>query len=149
VRAAAQIGERTVGVERDAGGAFVLDEVLDELDLVGLLLFVEALNGVRDGDLLAHERLLGVDVGLHGRLDLWEVSVVDGDPVGEVEVVVEAVVDRRADADLHSRVELEHGGGQHVRRVMADELQGLLPTALGEDLEPWLRAVAAAVGEGA
>ena len=52
-----------------------------------------------------------------------EVRVGDGDALGELEVVVEAVLDRRADRDLHARIELHHRGGQHVRGVVADELE--------------------------
>ena len=135
VRAAAQVGERAVGIERDGGRAFVLDQVFDQLHLVRLLLQMEALKCVLHADVLAHERLVGVDVLLHRRLDPREVLVVDHDPIGEVEVVVEAVLDRWADADLHARIELEHRGGEDVRRVVAHELEGLLPAALGEDLE--------------
>ena len=49
------------------------------------------------------------------------------DAVGEVEVVVEAVLDRRADRDLHARVELHHRGREHVRGVVADEVERVLP----------------------
>ena len=37
------------------------------------------------------------------------------------EVVVEAVLDRRADGDLGARIEFLHGLGHHVRRVVPDE----------------------------
>ena len=136
---AAEVGEGPVGVQRDGlervGGIGILDEVLDELDLVGLLLQVEPLERLLHAHLLAQERLVGVDVGLHRRLDPGEVRVVDDDAVGEVEVVVEAVLDGGPDADLHARIELEHRGGEHVSGVVADEREGLLPTAVGEDLE--------------
>ena len=74
-------------------------------------------------------------------------SASDSDtPVGEVEVVVEAVLDRRPDRDLHPRVELHHGRRQHVRGVVADQpsassplrsvmissLAGPLPSVLGQ-----------------
>ena len=54
-------------------------------------------------------------------LDALEVVLGDLDALGELEVVVEAVLDRRADRDLHARVELHHRGGEHVRGVVADE----------------------------
>ena len=44
VRAAAEVGERPVRVERDGLHAVVADEVLDQLDLVGLVLGAEALE---------------------------------------------------------------------------------------------------------
>ena len=39
-------------------------------------------------------------------------------------VVVEAVVDHRADGDLRARPQRLHGFGEHMRRVMADEFEG-------------------------
>jgi hypothetical protein len=135
VRAAAQVGEGAVGVERDGPHAVVAHEVLDELDLVVLALGAEALERLGHGDVLAREGLVGGDVLAHARLDGLEVGVRDGDAVGELEVVVEAVLDRRPDRDLHARIELEDGRGQDVRGVVADEVQGLLPAALGHDLQ--------------
>ena len=103
VRAAAQVGERAVGVERDGLDAVVADEVLDQLDLVVLALGAEALERLGDGHVLALERLVGGDVLAHLRLDRLEVRVGQRDALGELEVVVEAVLDRRADRDLHAR----------------------------------------------
>src|ERR1700704_3500942 len=73
VRAAAEVGERPVGVERDRVDALVADEVLDELHLVVLPLANEALERVAGGDLLAFEWLVGLDVLAHLRLDRLEV----------------------------------------------------------------------------
>ena len=61
------------------------------------------------------------------------------DAVGELEVVVEAVLDRRSDRDLDARVELHHRGREHVRGVVADQLEGLRPVICGEDRD--VRAV--------
>ena len=58
-------------------------------------------------------------------------SSVSVDALGEVEVVVEAVLDRRADRDLHAGEQLERRGGQHVGGVVADEVERL--GALGGD----------------
>ena len=128
-----------VGVERDGvhrvGGIGVLDEVLDQLDLVVLALGAEALERLRHRHVLARERLVGGDVLAHLRLDGREVRVGHRDPVGELEVVVEAVLDRRPDRDLHAGVELHHGGGQHVRGVVADEVERVLAAAIGDDLQ--------------
>src|SRR5215218_1463586 len=57
VRAAAEVGERAVGVERDGLGALVAYEVIDQLDLVGLVLGAEALDRVSGADILAREAL--------------------------------------------------------------------------------------------
>ena len=45
------------------------------------------------------------------------------DRLRELEVVVEAVLDRRADGDLHARVEPPHRLGQQVRRGVAKDVQ--------------------------
>ena len=54
--------------------------------------------------------------------------------VGAVEIVIEAVLDGRADAELGFGKQLEHGGGQQVRGGVAVDLErlGILG---GEDLE--------------
>ena len=49
------------------------------------------------------------------------------DALGELEVVVEAVLDRRADRDLHAGIELQHRGGEHVRGVVADRSSASWP----------------------
>ena len=111
------------------------DEVLDQLDLVVLALGAEALQGGVDGDVLAREGLVGGDVLAHLRLDGLEVGVGDGRALGELEVVVEAVLDRRPDRDLHARIELHRGGGEHVGGVVADDVERVLTGAVGDDLQ--------------
>ncbi len=132
VRSAAQVGERAVAVERHGVDPLRFDEVLDQLDLVVLLLAAEALERLGDADLAAIEALPRGDVLAHLLLDRREVRLGDRDAVREVEVVVEAVLDRRADRDLHARVELHDRGREDVRRVVADEVERVLP-ALGRD----------------
>ena len=65
--------------------------------------------------------------------------------VGELEVVVEAVLDRRPDRDLHAGIELHHGGGEHVGGVVADEPEGVFAFSPGHD--PDLGAVVERRGE--
>src|SRR5438067_6392644 len=130
VRAAAEVGEGTVAVERHGG----LAEVFDELDLVALALVLEALDGLLGGNVRALERLVGLDVLAHLLLDALEVGVRDLHSLGEVEVVVEAVLDRRADGHLSAWVELEHGLGEHVGGVVAEEGEGVR-AAVGDDLD--------------
>jgi hypothetical protein len=69
-------------------------------------------------------------------LDLREVGL--GDRLRELEVVVEAVLDRRPDRDLHAGVEAAHRLGEQVRgRVAQDgERVGVVLVAGGEDLDP-------------
>ncbi len=123
------------------------DEIVDQLDLVVLALGEEALARLRDGHVLALERLGGLDVRAHALFDLREVGLGEGGPVGELEVVVEAVLDRRPDRDLDALVELHDRRGEHVRGVVADQLQGLRPVVFSEDRElrpvgQWAREVA-------
>ena len=130
VRAAAEVGEGPVPVERDGldrvGGVGILHEVLDQLDLVVLALAPEALDRLGDRHVLALEVLVGLDVLAHLGLDALEVVLGQLGAVREVEVVVEAVLDRGADRDLHAGIELHHGGGEHVRGVVADQPEAVV-----------------------
>ena len=121
MRPAAEVGEGAVAVERDGLGALVADQVLDQLDLVVLTLAPEALDRLGHREVGALEVLVGLDVLAHLGLDALEVVLRELRALGEVEVVVEAVLDRRADRDLHARVELHHRRGEHVCGVVADE----------------------------
>src|SRR3954453_6432832 len=69
VRAAAEVDERAVAVERDGLDALVAHEVLDQLDLVVLALGPEALERLLDGEVGALEGLVGADVLPHPFLD--------------------------------------------------------------------------------
>ncbi len=135
VRPAAEIREGAVAVERHRVDALGLDEILDQLDLVVLLLGAKALERLVDRGLAAVELLGRGDVLAHPLLDRREVGLGDGDAVREVEVVVEAVLDRRADRDLHARVQIGHRGGQHVRRVVTNQVERVLPALRRDDLE--------------
>ena len=101
MRAAAEIGEVALRVQRD-----VPFRTVDELDLVRLVFGLEARPGLLPRDLLARPRpplpQLLADLGL----DPLEVGLVDR--LGELEVVVEAVLDRRPDRELHARVQAPH-----------------------------------------
>ena len=125
-------------VERDGlqrvRGIGILHQVLDQLDLVVLALAAEALDGVGHRQVLAHEVLVGLDVLAHLGLDRLEVLLGELHAVRELEVVVEAVLDRRPDRDLHAGVELHHRGGEHVRGVVADQPEAVL-VAAGHDLD--------------
>ena len=134
VGAAAEVGERPVAVERHGLHALVADQVLDQLDLVGLVLLHEALQCLTGADVAALECLVGLDVAAHRLLDPRQVRLADGDAVRELEVVVEAVLDRRTDRDLGARVELDHRGREHVRRVVADQVERL-GALRGDDVE--------------
>ena len=131
VRAAAQVdvGDGAVGAEVlvDADRAVAHDlarvvlvgrtraDVADDLLLVRLVR--EQLEPAVEVVLLADERLVLGDDLADARLDALEVRVREVPAVGELEVVVEAVRDRRADRVLRSREQVEDRLGHHVRDV--------------------------------
>ena len=111
VRAAAQVGEVAAGIERHRIGVDVVDDLhLEVFAHVGKL---------PHGVALAHARALkgqpGLGNALHFRFDGFK--VVAGEGTIHKEVVVETVVDGRADGDLGRREELldrrghDMGGG--------------------------------------
>ena len=51
------------------------------------------------------------------------IEVVVADRLGELEVVVEAVVDRRADRDLHVRVQAQHGLGEQMGARVPEDVE--------------------------
>ncbi len=118
VRPAAEVGELALRVERDValGG-------VDELDLVRLALGLEAALGLVGGDLLALPGAALLQLPHDLGLDLLEVVLADR--LRELEVVVEAVLDRRADRDLDAGIEAADGLGEQVRGRMAQHVEGI------------------------
>ena len=125
MRPAAQVQEGTVAVDRDH---LVVLELLQPLELEGivgeelpalLLAHAAALEGIVGGDDVAHAGLERLQVfGREGFVHL--------------EVVVEAVLDRRAEADARGGMQLAHRGGEYVRGGVAQYRQGIFVPA-GED----------------
>ena len=134
VRPAAEVEEGAVAVHRDVVHALVADQVLDQLDLVVLALAREVVERLAGGPLAALERLVGLDVLAHLLLDARQVVLGEAHALGEVEVVVEAVLDRGPDRDLGARPQLGDRLGHHVRGVVADEPQAVV-VAGGGDLD--------------
>ncbi len=96
VRAPAEVGEVALPVERDHAVRGV-----DELDLVRLALGLEVAPGLLAGELPA---LPGPALGdLAAHLVLESGQVLLAHRLGKLEVVVEAVLDGRADRDLRAR----------------------------------------------
>ena len=89
----------------------------DQLELVRLVRELGLRVGV--ADLAAGEVLPGADDLGHLLLEGREVLGGEG-PLG-VEVVVEAVLDRRADAEPGAGEQLLHGLGEHVRGRVPDD----------------------------
>ncbi len=115
------------------GRVGALHEVVDQLDLVVLTLVHEPLPGLRRRHLLALERLRRLDVRAHPLFDLRELGLGESRSVGKLEVVIEPLLDRRADRDLHAGIQLHHGRSQHMRGVVPDQLQRLLAALLRQD----------------
>ena len=118
MRAAAEVEPVAllVDVER-----LVLRDGVDELDLEGLALVAEhALRLLARPDLLG-ERPIARNDFAHLLLDRGE--VLGRERLVPEEVVVEAVLDHRADRDLGAGPERLHRLGKHMRGVVADELE--------------------------
>ena len=130
VRAAAEIREVALRVERD--GALCSAR---ELDLVRLRLRLEAGDRLLTRHLLARPLAPLGDLAPDLVLDRFEVGLRDR--LGKLEVVVEAVGDRRADRDLHSRVEAHDRFREQVRGRVAQDVQriGVLGVAGREELD--------------
>ena len=130
-----------LGVQRDVALGRV-----DELDLVGLVLRHEALLGLVGRDLLALPGAALLQLAPDLGLDPLEILLANR--LGELEVVVEAVLDRRADRDLHARIEPAHGLGEQVRGRVPQhrERVRIVLVARGQDLDRLAVARAAAAG---
>ena len=114
MRPAAEIGEvapiSMLSVERDValGG-------VDELELVRVVR--EELPRLVARDLAALPAAAFLQLAPDLLLDPLEILLPDR--LGEVEVVVEAVLDRRADRQLHARIEARDRLGEQMRRGVA------------------------------
>ena len=119
MRAAAEVGEAAVLVERDRVAG--LGELLDEVDLHEV-----ALRGVLGQPLVArflhaHERLVARDDLRHARLDCGQVGF--GERSLAVDVVEEAVVGGGPMAELGLGKQLQNRGRHHMRGGVAQHLQ--------------------------
>ena len=113
VRAAAEVGEVSVRVERDGP---VL-KLVYEFALVLVALPGEIVQGLGLGNLPAFESLLGLRELLHLVLDRLQVGIGNL-PASEVHIIVEPRFDGRAHTELHTRVKslqrLRHKMGGRV-----------------------------------
>ena len=129
VRPPAQVLPRSLAIDRDR---LVAGNVADDLRLVFLADPLEMGDGLAAIPHLAGDRLVAIDDLAHPRLDLAQ--VVQGKRFGAGEVVIEPVLDVGADSHLRVGEQLLHRLRQHVRGVVADDLQGLGAIA-GDDLQ--------------
>src|SRR5689334_14345321 len=103
MRSATQIEERTVAIYRDD---FVGAELLEPLELQRII--GEQLTRLRLVHLRALERLVFVRHITHARFDLFE--ILRRERFFHIEVVVEAVLDRRAETDSSIGPHCTYGG---------------------------------------
>src|SRR5699024_8241772 len=104
------------------GGIVGVGLQADQLELVGLAGLLGA--GLVIADLAADEALALLDDAAH--LLLERLERLGGEGLGDVEVVVEAIGDGRADAELGLGIDLLHGLGQDVGGTVAQDRQPVL-----------------------
>ncbi len=131
VRTSTEIGEgRRVPVRRDLRGGRVAGGCVDLVpsgrdrfdDLALERLVLEERETLVDRVLVADEGLVLGDDLAHGRRDPLEVVVAEVGPPGQLEVVVEAVLDHRPDGELGAGPESQDRLRQHMGGGMADDL---------------------------
>ena len=118
--AAAQVLELAFAIERHV---LIGGDAGDDLRLVVLAHVLEIRDGLVARQHAAGDRLVLGRQFRHALLDGSQVFGREGPLVREV--VVEAVLDHRADRDLRFRKQLFHRVGQQVRRRMADDFQAV------------------------
>ena len=119
VRTRAQVDEVVLAVDGDAG---VGGDGVEQLQLVGLVLFLEDGAGLVAAHNLALQSGGFLDDGFHLLLDGVEVLAVERT---EVEVIEETLVGRRADGQLGLGVEVLHGLGHDMCGGVAQDGQRL------------------------
>ena len=117
---ATQIEELVVAIRADGVpfDALAGIDASDDLLLEGLV--SERLQRLVDGEFTPLEGLVGSDDLHHPVLDALEVVRREGRL--DLEVVVEPVLDRRADRELRAREQVEHGLGHDVGGRVADDV---------------------------
>jgi len=109
VRPTAEIDELALLVQRHSGRI----EALEDLHLEGLLMVAKEPDGLAAVHLAALEAIVSAGDLAHGGLDPRE--VLGRERRRSIEIVVEAVFDRRSDRQLHLGIETLHGLRHHVR----------------------------------
>ena len=123
VGTAAEVREVVLRVRRQ----WLVDrEIVDQLDLVLLVLIDEALTHRVAVDRRAFEGVLLLEDATHLVLEPHEVGLTN--LLGKVEVVIEAVVDRRTNRDLDAREDVAGGFGQDMGCGVPQDRQCLFVT---------------------
>ena len=126
VRALAQVDEGAVLVDRGrwhrrAVALGLRGQVVEDLNLERLAALLEERAALGGRQLAANERMVGGDALGHARLDRGKVARRQRSR--QLEVVVEAVGDRRPDPELRAREEIEHRLGHDVRGRVAHRVE--------------------------
>ena len=121
--ACAEVGELALRIE---GDHLVLGQILNQLHLIVLTLLTEECNRLCTGNLAADKRQVLLDDLLHFLFDITKIGIRQ--LVLHVEIVVEAVLDRRSDRELHMalRIQALHRLRHDVRRRMAQSMAAAL-----------------------
>ena len=122
MRAAAHVDVLEVVIK--AGMIILADVLLKDLHLVRLVSCLEDIVGLLPGNLLLYDVVLLGSELMHALLKLLQLLVREG--VIDVDIVVEAVVDNRADCHLGLRIKLLEGMAEQVRAGVADNLNAFL-----------------------
>ena len=109
MRTGAEVDEFALTVEGDDG---ILRQVVDELDLVRLIALLHELQRFGARELKALETQLFLADLAHLGLELFE--HLGRERLGAVKIVIETVLDGRADGQLHLGVQALHGLGENV-----------------------------------
>ncbi len=129
VRPQAQVLPLALAIDRDR---LALGQVGDDLGLVGLADRLEVGDGLGAVPDFAHDLLVAVDDLLHALFDLGQIIQAERRLAGEV--VIEPVLDGRADRDLRAGEQFLHRLGHDVAGVVADGVERLGAVAR-QDLE--------------
>jgi hypothetical protein len=144
VRAAAEVEPVALLVDLDL---LVFRNGVDELDLEQLALVAEDFLRLLARPHLLGERLVAPDDLAHALLDRRK--VFRRERLVAEEVVIEAVLDHRADRDLGAGPQRLDGLGEHMRGIVADQLERARIVAIDE-LDPGVaRDRVGEIGEGA
>ncbi len=129
VRSPAEVEPVALRVDIDV---LVLGDCVDQLDLVALALLGEHFLGLVTRPDFPGERLVARNDLRHLPLNDRQVFGREGLIAGKI--VIEAVLDHRADGDLGAGPEFLHGFGEHVRGIVPDQFQRARVVA-GDDLK--------------
>ena len=118
MRAAAEVGPLALRIELDL---LIGGDRVDQLDLEGLALALEEVLRLVARDRTLGEGPVARDDLAHLLLDRRE--ILGRERLVAEEVVIEAVLDHRADGHLRAGPQRLHRFGQHMRGVVADEFE--------------------------